>query len=349
MATITDVAKAAKVSVGTVSNYLNGTARVADGTADRIQSAIDSLGYRVDLRGRVLRAKRTSSIGLLLPNITNPFYAEVARSIEHHLSLAGYQTLLCDAFERTDREDEYLANLMSRRVDGILMIYSHEREVLLNLAKSADIPVVFVDRAVAGQASVHSDNRLGGRLAAQHLLELGHRRIGVLAGEPEVRNVQERVAGFREELERHGVPLPAPLVLQGEQKLSFGYRIAELLEKSDPPSAIFATNDIVAVGAWRRLVELGFRVPEDLSLIGFDDIEMSRLTVPALTTVAQDKQALGQRAAALLLDSIQGKTPRPSNALLTIPTRLEKRGSTARVRGGESSSRRRNEVSDMTG
>jgi LacI family transcriptional regulator len=346
MPTITDVAKAAGVSVGTVSHYLNGSARVAEETGKRIQQAIDELGYQVDLRGRGLRAKHTRTVGLLLPNITNPFYAEIARHIEHSLSLAGYQVLLCDSFDSTSREDDYISNLMSRRVDGILLIYSQERDSLQELSRRSKLPIVFVDRGVPGEASVHSDNRLGGRLAARHLLELGHQRIALLAGEPHVRNVRERVAGFREELEAGGVPLDASLVLEGEQALSFGHRVDELLgEERQAPTAIFATNDIVAVGAWRRLIELGYRVPEDVSLVGYDDIEISRLTLPPLTTVAQDKHAIGQRAAALLMELIEVGQAAPHDKGVVIPPGLVERGSTARV--SKVSGRNRDEVRTM--
>jgi LacI family transcriptional regulator len=349
MPTISDVAKAAKVSVGTVSHYLNGSARVAEETALRIQRVIDELDYQVDLGARGLRAKHTRSVGLLLPNISNPFYAEIARSIERHLSVSGYQVLLCDSFEDSSREDEYLSNLVSRRVDGILMVYSRERDRLKELAKSSKVPVVFVDRGVPGTSSVQTDNRLGGRLAARHLIELGHRRIGVMAGEPEVRNVQQRVEGFREELEASGLRFDESLVLEGEQALSFGQRVEELLLRDNRPTAIFTTNDIVAVGAWRRILELGYHIPRDIALLGFDDIEMSRLTVPALTTVAQDKQALGQRAVALLLQLIEGAEVARDKELLVIPPTLVERGSTKLLRDPSNEENIGNEVKPMTG
>lgn len=336
--TIKDVARRAGVAVGTVSHYLNASAPVAGITAARVQRAIDQLGFRIHLGARSLRAQRTHSAGLLLPNISNPFYAEIARAIEHALWEQGLQTLLCDSAQEPERELRHLENLASRRVDGLLMIASrggHPRERVDELG----LPVVYVDRPMRGRPSVASDNRLGGQLAARHLAELGHRRIGVLAGESDVGNVRQRVGGFRAELRRRGLALADGDVVAGPLALELGYEIERLMARPRPPTAVFATSDIVAVGAWRTLLGLGWRIPQDVSLVGFDDIEMSRLLLPPLTTVAQDKAAMGREAAALLLRLMAGAAPRRAPVL--IPPRLEVRGSTAPPAVGELPARRR--------
>jgi len=324
--TIRDVARRAGVAVGTVSHHLNGSARVAAGTARRVQAAIEELGYRIDLSARSLRARRTQSVGLVLPNISNPFYAEVARAIEHALWDEGFQTLLCDSSQDPERERMHLEGLESRRVDGILMIRTADWRLPRARLLRPRVPIVFVDRGVDGMPSVTTDNRLGGELAARHLAELGHRAIAILAGENAVGNVRERLAGFKTELQRHGVAVRARDVATGPQAVELGQEVARWMGRHPHPTAVFATNDIVAIGAWRQLLGMGLRIPEDVSLIGFDDIEMSSLVLPPLTTVRQDKSAMGREAASVLLHVLAGETPRAR--LTLIPPRLVVRGST---------------------
>jgi LacI family transcriptional regulator len=338
--TIKDVARRAGVSVGTVSHHLTAAAPVAGATADRIDGAIADLGYRVDLGARGLRSRRTHSVGLVLPNISNPFYAEVARAVEHALWARGYQTFLCDASEDAAREQAHLDALLSRRVDGIILIRSGARPPPGAARERNGPPVIHLDRAAPGQPSITTDNRRGGALAARHLAELGHRRIAVLAGEPSLQNVRQRLEGFERELGLHGLALDPALVRSGPQALTLGRAAGELFQRGaaaagPAPTAIFATNDVVAIGAWRTLLELGLRVPQDVSLVGFDDIEMSGLLVPALTTVRQDTLRLGGEAAALLLRLLAGE-PAPRRPTL-IPVELVIRGSTGPASGGRAS------------
>jgi LacI family transcriptional regulator len=324
--TIRDVARHAGVAVGTVSNYLNGSAPLAEATARRVRRAIDGLGYRVHLTARSLRSRRTQSVGLVLPNISNPFYAEVARAIEHALWERGFQTLLCDSSQDPERERKHLDALESRRVDGILMIRTAEWRLPAARALRPRVPIVFVDRGVDGMPSVTSDNRLGGELAARHLAQLGHRAIAILAGENAVGNVRDRLHGFRAELARHGVTVAERDVVTGPQAVELGREVWRLVSRRPRPTAVFATNDIVAIGAWGQLVGKGTRIPADLSLMGFDDIEMSNLVQPPLTTIRQDKAALGREAAAVLLELLAGAAPRSRHVL--IPPTLVIRGST---------------------
>jgi LacI family transcriptional regulator len=326
--TIRDVARRAGVAIGTVSHHLNRSAPVSDETARRIQRAIDGLGFRIHLGARGLRAQRTHSVGLVLPNISNPFYAEIARAIEHALWEQGFQTLLCDSSQDPDREQAHLEALESRRVDGVLIIRTGERRPPRGPPDPASLPTVYVDRAVVGRHSVSTDNRLGGVLAARHLADLGHVRIGIMAGESRVGNVRHRLRGFQGELARRGIVVREEHVITGPQAIALGYAVAELVERPPRPTAIFATNDVVAIGAWRRLLELGLRIPQDVSLIGFDDIEMSSLLFPPLTTVRQDKVALGREATGLLLARLAGKPP-PGPGVIKIPPELMIRGSTA--------------------
>lgn len=335
MTTIKDVARVAKVSVGTVSHFLNGTTPVGKAKATRIEAAIEALGYQVDLGARGLRVGTTRTVGLVVPNISNPFFGEIARGIEHALTEREYQTFLCDSGDDPLREEAYLANLASRRVDGVLVVYADQRADPARLHASAGVPLVFVDRGVPDLPSVTSDNRLGGRLAARHLIELGHRRIGVMLGRPEVANVAARFEGFRDELAAQGLGLTDELLLTGRQNLAFGSDVERFLRLSDPPTAVFATNDIVAVGAWLKLLNLGVRVPQGLSLVGFDDIELSRTVLPPLTTVAQNVPEIGRRAVDRLMSLIASEAlalaepHSAANVDVPIEPRLVVRESTA--------------------
>lgn len=324
MATMKDVARVAGVSLGSVSHYLSGRVPVSAGKAERIQRAVDELGYRVDQGARSLRRRRTQSVGLIVPDITNPFYAELARVIEHQLWDAGFQTFLCDSAHDAERERAHFMNLLDRRADGLLVIYAGETSALPELAEGTGTPIVFLDRPVTGQLSVTTDNYLGGTLAAQHLLGLGHRRVGALVGGADIANIRSRMEGLTAALEAGGAALDVRYIRYGGQDLALGQLAADLMRLENPPTAIFATNDIVAVGAWRALLEGGYRIPQDVSLMGFDNIEMGRLLIPPLTTVAQDISALGFHATELLL----GK---PSAKRAVVAPHLIARGSTASV------------------
>jgi LacI family transcriptional regulator len=329
-ATMLDVARVAGVALGTVSNHLNGSVHVSPKTAQKIDKAIARLGYRIHLGARSLRSQRTQTVGLVLPNISNPFYAEIARAVEHALWEKGLQVLLCDSSQNEDRERLHLENLESRRVDGIMLVHWDRppRELLQRLS----VPVVCLDRVIDGQLSVTTDNRLGGRLAARHLVAQGHRRIAILAGQPTDNNVRERLQGFMAVLsEQPGIEKPQMLT-GPEQAIELGYDVGRLLEGGGaPPTAIFSTNDIVAVGAWRSLLELGIRIPQDMSLIGYDDIEMTRLLIPPMTTVAQDKSAVARAATDLLMRVLDGdaEQQQEERRVIRVPPRLVVRGSTA--------------------
>jgi len=224
-----------------------------------------------------------------------------------------------------------LANLVSRQVDGILLAYTSERTKAIRFSKEIAVPFVFIDRPVPGEYSVATDNYHGGQLAARHLVELGHRCIGMLCGEAEIQNVAERIDGFQTELRRSGFEVSPAYMLHGRQELQLGIRVAELLAMEPRPTAVFATNDIVAVGAWRTLLEAGFRVPQDFSIVGFDDIEISRFLVPPLTTVGQPTSEMGAKAVDLLLQLMSHQAEdgnKVATNFLVAPT-LFIRGSTA--------------------
>jgi LacI family transcriptional regulator len=334
-ATIRSVAKLAGVAPSTVSHYLNRTAPLSPATAKRVEEAIAALNYRVNLGARSLRLRKTNSIGVVIPNITSPYFGEIAAVMENKLWEHGFQTLLCISERSPERELSQVANLVGRQVDGILLVYCSQKSRVADTLGNIPVPIVFVDRQVPDQYSICTDNVLGGRLAARHLATLGHRAIGVLCGEPSVQNVAERIQGFELELRKFGLEIPDAYKVTGRQDLQLGLCITDLLQLEPRPTAIFATNDIVAIGAWRKLVESGFRIPRDISIMGFDDIEISRFLVPPLTTVAQPYREIGAQAVELLISLVQSrdaKKPAEKNVILNPTLRI--RGSTAPLEKG---------------
>ena len=334
-ATIRSVAKLAGVAPSTVSHYLNRTAPLSPATAKSVEQAIAALNYRVNLGARSLRLRKTNSIGVVIPNITSPYFGEIAAVMENKLWEHGFQTLLCISERSPERELSQVANLVGRQVDGILLVYCSQKSRVADTLGNIPVPIVFVDRQVPDQYSICTDNVLGGRLAARHLATLGHRAIGVLCGEPSVQNVAERIQGFELELQKFGLEIPDAYKVTGRQDLQLGLRITDLLQLEPRPTAIFATNDIVAIGAWRKLVESGFRIPRDISIMGFDDIEISRFLVPPLTTVAQPYREIGAQAVEVLISLVQSrdaKMPTEKNVILKPTLRI--RGSTAPLKKG---------------
>ncbi len=332
-ATITSVARVAGVAVGTVSKHLNGSGPVAVATARRIQQAIDRLGYRVNLSARCLRARRSDSVGLVLPNLSNPFFAELAHAIQQALNERGLQMLLCESDENPDREGRLLEDLEARQVDGVLFVRASDRTT-----PAGRLPVVYLDRPVGGRPSVASDNKLGGALVAQHLIALGHRKLAILKDDRTSVNAADRVKGFAAALRRRGLALRDEDVLYGPptgaaahvRALELGRQVQELMRGKTPPTAIFATSDVVAIAAARRLLELGLRIPEDVSLVGFDDIEMSAYVYPPLTTVRQDRSGMAREAIGALEQLMGGDELPPVEAL--VEPKLVVRASTAAPR-----------------
>jgi LacI family transcriptional regulator len=250
-----------------------------------------------------LRSRVTRTLGLVVPNVTNPFYAELAASFGEQAFRFDYELLLCSSGEDPRREERHLASLQQRRVDGA-MIVATESSPLHRSAGRMPFPCVFVDRAAAGALSVTTDNRLGGRLAVEHLLELGHRTIGLAIGDEHVPNIQERLAGARDALDAYGVTVRDEHIIRGPLAVETGLQGGWLWSMDDPPTAVFATNDAVAIGLWQSCLAAGVDVPGDVSLVGFDDIRWAEFMVPPLTTVHQDLPAMTERALTMLIHHI---------------------------------------------
>jgi LacI family transcriptional regulator len=308
MATIKDVARIAGVSYTTVSHVVNSTRPVSPAVRMRVEAAIAQLGYVPSGVARSLRARSTSTIGLVVPNSTNPFFAELARGIEDECERNGYCVLLCNSDDNPVKQRNYLRVLQEKRIDGIIVASVGIDGALAEGLTGARVPVVTVDRSIEGLSTdlVQIDHEAGAWLATRHLLELGHTRIGCIAG-PAITSVSTlRVDGMRRACAEAGVALPAEAVVASDFTSPGGYRAAQQLLDTLRPTAIFAGNDMMGIGALRAAAERGIAVPAELSVIGFDDIELTRYVYPTLSTVGSSIVRMGETAARTLLERIGG-------------------------------------------
>jgi len=328
-----DVAERAGVSVTTVSHVINETRRVSDELRQRVLAVIDELGYQPNVLARSLRSGKTNTIGMVIPDGVNPFFAEVARGVEDTSFEQGYSVILCNSDGDLDKELLYTDVLTEKQVDGILFVAAGVSTEHIRALQGRRMPVVVVDREIPDVAvdSVLTDNARGGWLATRHLLDLGHCRIGYIAGPSDLTPSAERITGYRQALEEAGIPVDKALILKGDFQYESGYQAArQLLEMDDPPAAIFACNDLMAVGAISAAVELGRKVPADLSVVGFDDVRLASFTNPPLTTIVQPKYEMGVVAATMLLERMRDHDVPPRRRMLD--TALVIRQSTTSVK-----------------
>jgi LacI family transcriptional regulator len=307
MVTVYDVAQAVGLSIASVSRALNGQTGVSEATAARIVEVAAELGYQRNDVARSLVAKSTQTIALLLPDITNPFFPELVKGVQTVADEHGHVLLLVDGAGDRARVAASMAVLRRKQVDGVIVVASA-------LDGDADalfvgVPTVFLDRTTNGPgASVSVDHEAGGYAATRHLIELGHRRIAHIAGPRDLEVSQRRLDGWRRACEEAGLPTHDALVASGDFLEEGGHRAGiELLDSGEEFSAVFAANDLSAIGFLALCAQRGVRVPDDLSLIGFDGIQLSRYTTPTLTTVAQPILELGARACNTLLQLIRGE------------------------------------------
>ena len=328
--TIYDVARLAGVSTATVSRSLNGTGQTAPSTRRAIDEAVRELGYEPNRIARSLVTKSTQTIALLLPDITNPFYGALVSGIERRTLELGYAMLLCTTEGDAAREEAYLNLLRSKQVDGALV-----DGLLLPPDRIArfvvdGFPIVCLDRDVDSTAVplVQVDNKLGARMATEHLIALGHTRIAHVSGAPELRISTDRVEGYRAALRAAGLEHDPRLEAVGGFTEDGGYGAGRALLAGAPhPTAVFAANDLSALGVLEAIAESGRRVPDDVSVVGFDDLRLAGYTSPPLTTIHQPAREIGERATSLLLDLTRGKRARRLRHLLE--PRLVVRRSTA--------------------
>jgi LacI family transcriptional regulator len=327
--TIYDVARLAGVSTATVSRALNGTGQIAPSTRASIEAAVEQLGYRPNTIARSLVTKSTQTIALLLPDITNPFYAALVSGIQQVALSHGHTMLLCTTESDAEREEHYLRVLRAKQVDGALvdgLVLPSDR--IARIVEEG-FPIVCLDRDIDSRSIplVQVDNRLGGRMATEHLVDLGHTEIAHVTGARELKISDERLAGYREVLAAAGLNAAPALVREGRFTEEGGHEAARvLLLHKPPPTAIFAANDLSALGVLNAVAETGRKVPDDVSVVGFDDLRLAAFTSPPLTTVRQPGIEIARLATEILIGLTQGRRTEKMRHLLE--PELVVRGST---------------------
>lgn len=331
--TIYDVAKEAGVSYSTVSRVVNNKNYVKQETREKVHRAMEQLGYQVNLHARVLAGGQTNVIGLLTVDLVSQYTAEIFRGIDDVLAANNYDLMLYTAHHQTKKESMY-ANTMARGLtDGLLIILPKEPDLYLEPLRERDFPFVLIDQISESPSdlSVTSANRLGGYEATKHLIELGHRRIGIITGWLETVNSRDRLEGYKSALANYNIPFDSDLIFQGDYTQAKGDEgTRHFLDLPSPPTAIFSSNDIAATGVIKAANARGINVPEDLSVIGFDDIPIASELNPKLTTIRQPLQEMGSIATQLLLDLINNNENKPNSMIL--PIEIIVRESTAQFR-----------------
>ena len=331
--TITDVARAANVHASTVSRVLNGRAELSllPETRERVIAAATRLGYRPSALARGLRLRRTFTLGMLVPDITNPVFPSIIKGVEGAAHARGYHLILCNTDDSFEREASYLRVLREWRVDGILIASSSTADSTIAELRREKVPFVLLNSAsrASEDLAVIPDNRQGVSAALDHLIQLGHRRIGLIAAPQTTMTGQERLLAARAALRRHHLSIDDALVAVADSFSEVsGYRAARrLLLDGEPLTAIFCANDLIALGAIRFAREIGLAVPNDLSVVGFNNIPQSELFDPPLTTVHVPQEEMGVLAAALLIDQLEGRHVERRHVVLE--TEIVVRGSSA--------------------
>ncbi|CAB3658699.1 LacI family DNA-binding transcriptional regulator [Trinickia soli] len=330
MATIKDVAAMAGVSFTTVSHVVNNTRPVSADVRAKVERAISQLNYVPSAVARSLKARSTATIGLVVPNSTNPYFAELARGIEDGCAREGYCMFFCNSDDDPAKQRNYLRTLQEKRIDGLIIASAGEDAVLARSLTDTREPLVIVDRNIEGLSAdlVQIDHERGAYLATKHLLELGHVRIGCITGPVATAVSAMRVHGFIRAMAERGIDIEPSAIVESDFSGPGGQEAAGRLFDTVRPTAIFACNDMMGIGALRVAAERGIRVPEHCSIIGFDDIELSSYTYPALSTVGQSVRALGEAAAHMLIERISGAVSGATRRRVITP-RLVLRESTA--------------------
>jgi len=308
MTTIYDVAKHAGVAPATVSRVINESGYVSEETRLRVRRAIDELKYTPNRLARGLRSKQTQTLGLVVTDITNPFWTTVARGVEDAASQAGFSVILCNTDESDAKQDQYASLLLEKQVDGFLLVPATRDVSTVSLVQERGVPIVVLDRRMPIPVdTVRGDSEGGAHELITHLLRFGHRRIALLGGSVNVSTAREREAGYRRALEEAGIPVDESLILNRAFTQQAGYAMTQAVLKMEPrPTALFAVNNFIAIGAVRALRDAKLRLPEDVALVSFDDLPIALVVEPFLTVAAQPAYEMGRLATELLMARILG-------------------------------------------
>lgn len=330
-----EVAERAGVSVAVVSYVVNNGPRpVSPETRAKVEQVIEELGYYPNELARSLSRKQTATIGLMLPNLMNPVYSEILESLERVCTAAGYTVMLTGTGRDPAKEQKLAETLRSKQVDGVVILPSEKPYPFLKLFQQANIPMVVLEHELADTHCIVIDDRQGGRLAMQHLVSLGHRRIALLERDTLSPHGYLRGVGCREVLQEAGIPLDPALVVKTKAGQSVAYAaMQQWLALPNPPTAVFTHNDMLAVGVIRAALDAGLKVPADISVVGHDDTSIIDYLNPRLTTVKFPVMEMGRRAGQIILELLQQPDSLPAQTI-TLPVELVIRDSTAPPKKG---------------
>lgn len=309
MATMKQVAEKAGVSTSTVSHVINNTRAVSEDVRKRVLAVIQETRYVPSAVARSLKNDKTNSIGMMIPNNSNPYFAELIQGIEDASFKLGYNIILCNAYDDAKKQAAYLRVLMEKRIDGLILVDSGGGDDLAEILCAMPMPKVIVDREVSGVDGdfIEADHERGGYLATRYLIELGHKQIACVTGPMHLVPSRDRVAGYRRALQEAALAFRSEFLIHSDFTSEGGFNAFQhLLQLPQRPSAIFAGNDLMAFGGMCAANEAGVRVPEDLSVIGYDDIALASYSTPRLTTMAQPKYEMGETIARVLVERIRG-------------------------------------------
>ncbi len=316
--TIKDIAAEANVSTTTVSRVLNDKPDVSKATKTKIKKIMETHNYQPNKIARGLVMKKTKTIGLIIPDISNPFFPEIIKGVEHKAKNLGYSVIICDTDNQLSEEKSSIDLMLAQQVDGMITVLSTTTAKEFNKAKVNDFPVVQLDRDIPklNYPTVSINNRLSAYEAVEHLINLGHRKIAHAAGDLKTKTAQDRLAGYKEALKANNIEFNTEYIIKGDFSRESGYNaFVELLEIG-LPTAVFFANDLMAVGAYEAADKYNIKIPNDISIIGHDGIILSELVNPRLTTMVQPKKKLGEIAADLLINIIRGKSNHPEDVIL---------------------------------
>jgi len=334
MATMKEIAKRAGVSIGTVSNVIAGRIAVSSRRRGRVLAAIEALKYQPNHVARSLKLRTTRMLGMVISDITNPFFPQLVRGAEDVALKHGYLLITLNTDDHVEREKEALSVLQERRVDGVLLVVAPNpsKDTHIQAIVGSDIPIVCLDRIPEGMNvdSVAVDNVEGSRAAVQHLISLGHRRIAIITGPRGLRTAAERLQGYRQAMHEAGIPIYSEMIVEGNFRAESGYqRGRELLAGGSRPTSLFVCNSMMTLGLIKALAELGLECPRDIAVVTFDDLPMGEYFRPRLTVVAQPAYSIGYRGAELLIQRIEKKRLDPSVVKIRLSTDLIIRESSA--------------------
>ncbi|GLB60321.1 LacI family DNA-binding transcriptional regulator [Cytobacillus sp. NCCP-133] len=316
--TIYDVAREANVSIATVSKVLNNSGRIGEETRGKVMEIIKKLNYQPNKMASALTGKQTYSIGLLIPDLANPFFAELARSIEDQGHQLGYHLIICSTDYNPQKEQKYVDLLKRNKADGIILASGFEQSNIIEQLINEQIPVAVVarDLPIPIVNTVSNDDFYGGYQAAKHLIDLGHKKIAVIARD--VWTNRQRLDGYNKALSDANIHYEFPFEYIRESTIEWGKEMAtHYLQSADPPTAIFACNDLLAIGAIQAIKEKGLKVPDDISVVGFDNTMIANIADPPLTTIAQSTKNMGKHVMDLINKEItEGITDKTRLALL---------------------------------